>query len=258
MDKIRVLLVDDEKLERILIRKGFAWEEQGFDIVGEAESAIDALEIMRSTPIDLVITDINMPNITGLELSERIVEEFPTCYIVIITGYRDFEYARKAVKLQVEDYLLKPINVREIEKVASHIKEKIEKRKQQQMELERLKKSASPEEIQVAKQGNGLVEAAIDLIEKNYSNSELNLKYIAETIHTSESYLSRLFKKEVGVSLNDYMNQKRIRESLKLLRETDYRGYEIAERVGFNDAHYFSRCFKKYTGESVQDFRNRQ
>ncbi len=123
--KLKVLLVDDEKLERILIRKGFPWEENGFEIIGEAESGRDALEFIRTRRPDLVLTDISMANMDGLEFTERLMEKFPGIHVVMITGYREFDYARQAVKLGVDDFLLKPINVTEVGKVVEKIKAEI-------------------------------------------------------------------------------------------------------------------------------------
>ena len=123
--KLKVLLVDDEKLERILIRKGFPWEENGFEIIGEAESGRDALEFIRTRRPDLVLTDISMANTDGLEFTERLMEKFPGIHVVMITGYREFDYARQAVKLGVDDFLLKPINVTEVGKVVEKIKAEI-------------------------------------------------------------------------------------------------------------------------------------
>ena len=109
---LNVLLVDDEKLERVLIHKGYSWEENGFRIVGEAASGKEALEYMAYHHVDIVVTDINMPVMDGLEFSEKLLEKYPKCKVVIVTGFREFEYARKAIKLGVEEFLLKPINIK--------------------------------------------------------------------------------------------------------------------------------------------------
>ena len=138
---IKVLLVDDEKLERVLLRKGFAWEENGFVVIGEVGSAREALEFIRRQRPDVVFTDVNMPEMDGLELSECILSQFPGCRIVIVTGYREFDYARKAVKLGVEDFLLKPINVQEIAETARRLRTCIMQENEQAQEVEQLRES---------------------------------------------------------------------------------------------------------------------
>ena len=119
---LNVLLVDDEKLERVLIRKGYNWEENGFNIVGEAASGEDALEYINYHNVDIVITDINMPGMDGLQFTEKLLQKNPKCRVVIVTGFREFEYARKAIKLGVDEFLLKPVNIKEISEVMTKIK----------------------------------------------------------------------------------------------------------------------------------------
>ncbi len=127
--KIKVLLVDDEKLERVLIRKGFYWEERGFEIIGEASHGEEALDIMNHKQPDLVVTDINMPFMDGLELTEEILKQYPQCKVIIVTGYREFDYARRAVKLGVKDFLLKPVNIKDLEETVTKVKKEIEEQK---------------------------------------------------------------------------------------------------------------------------------
>ena len=138
---LNVLLVDDEKLERILIHKGYSWEENGFRIVGEAASGKEALEYMAYHHVDIVVTDINMPVMDGLEFSEKLLEKYPKCKVVIVTGFREFEYARKAIKLGVEEFLLKPINIKELAEVMNNLKNKLAKIKEEASKVAKLKES---------------------------------------------------------------------------------------------------------------------
>lgn len=140
---IKVLILDDEKLERVLIRKGYDWENNGFEIICEAGSGQEALESMRICPPDIVLTDINMPNMNGLQFVAKALEEFKDRNIkfVIITGYRDFEYARQAVKLGVEDFLLKPIDIENLESTITKLKEEILKSEEERRAVNQLKES---------------------------------------------------------------------------------------------------------------------
>jgi len=128
--KIKVLIVDDEKLERVLIHKGFKWEENGFEIIGEAANGVAALEFFEQgeTP-DIVLTDINMPVMDGLTLAEKILKNHSNCHVVIITGYREFDYAQRAVKIGVRDFILKPVSFEDIEQTVLNIKSEIEEEK---------------------------------------------------------------------------------------------------------------------------------
>ena len=106
---MKVIITDDE----IQIRKGLRmkvdWEEEGFQIAGEASNGKEALELLRNMDIDLVITDMRMPIMDGIELAKRCQQEFPTVKVIVLSGYSDFEYVRGSMKEGVKDYLLKPV-----------------------------------------------------------------------------------------------------------------------------------------------------
>lgn len=521
--EIKVLIVDDEKLERVLIKRGFPWEDHGFSVIGEASSGMEALEFIKYRKPQLVLTDISMPHMDGLELAERISALDESIHVIMITGYREFEYARRAVKLGVEDFLLKPIDMNELKEITLKIREKIIKEKDRKNEVEMLKQSVSadqdilmesffqrlvekrtseeeaakkllaygceallegccclnihlkeerPGEAQAGlhkramdllgensingtisflhymkniilfctagslndggeiawkihqileenhidstigisrshqgyegiaeafaqsehalsasvllgdnriityeeymhimeknpdklafdwedflfsltngisdkvsaaiedyvsgvrnsrvteveylrltvmdlmskagstlnkygvsleqligedrlyesiqsiqtveecrpfldesiriilsyhngkktKQGNKVVNEALEYIDENFCDPALSLKTVASEVYSNESYLSRVFKKEVGQSLIEYILKKRIEESIRLLNTTDLKVYEIAEKVGFRDSHYFGICFKKHVGVTIKEFKQR-
>lgn len=512
--RIKVLLVDDEKLERVLIRKGFDWEKNGFDIIGEASSAAEALEFIEHRRPQLVLTDISMPRMDGLELSTEILKKMPECRIVIVTGYREFEYAQRAVRTGVKDFLLKPVNMEDIERITSRIRKELEQESIHLNEVEELRKTVladrnivmesffqclvedrveeeeavhkltayncqdmlsqcvcvnimpegedckkitelinemewertvcfihymnhvllyffrreyaevpvmvsklynavltrlgmgctvgislenngfggisrafrqsgralnaavflgnnriitceefeeilkkNPDRKEISweefvfavqngleekaygyveeymehiktyaaadreylglmcmnmlsragatlnrygveliqipgeenvyeeirhmsavneaeqylkekirriidfheekkvRQGNKTVRDALTYLSQNIFDPELSLKSVAAGIYTNESYLSRSFKKEQGISLIEYITKKRIEESIRLLRTTDLKAYEIADQIGFKDPHYFSICFKKQTGVTIKEYK---
>lgn len=123
--KTKVLIVDDEKLERVLIRKGYAWEDNGFEILGEASNGFEALELLNIMNPDIIITDINMPHMDGLMLTEEIRKRNYQCRIIIVTGYREFDYARRAIKLGVNDFLLKPVNIHDLKEVVEGLRKEL-------------------------------------------------------------------------------------------------------------------------------------
>lgn len=131
-DIINILIVDDEKYEGILIEKCVNWESEGFHIIGNVQCAENALKLMEKQVPDIVYTDINMPRIDGLELSRRIRDTYPAVRIVIVTGYREFEYAREAIHIGVEEFLLKPIQSDELLAAAMKLREQILKKREQQ------------------------------------------------------------------------------------------------------------------------------
>ena len=109
MKLYRIILVDDEEEVRKSIIRKIKWEENGFLVVGDAENGEDALEKIEALEPDLILTDIRMPYMDGLTLAERVRQKYPSMKIVIFSGYDDFEYAKQAIKLNVTEYILKPV-----------------------------------------------------------------------------------------------------------------------------------------------------
>ena len=109
-----ILLADDEEEVRKGIIRKIDWENLGFQVVGDAENGEEALEKIEQLKPDVVMTDIRMPYMDGLTLSKRIRQKYPSTKILIFSGYDDFEYAQQAIKLNVTEYILKPVNVEEL------------------------------------------------------------------------------------------------------------------------------------------------
>ena len=128
---LKVFLVEDESVVREGLRDNIPWQQFGYQFVGEAGDGEMALPLIRKTKPDVLITDIKMPFMDGLSLSHIVGQEFPEMKIIIISGYDDFEYARQAIKVGVEQYLLKPITRRNLQKTLTEVKEKIESEQEQ-------------------------------------------------------------------------------------------------------------------------------
>lgn len=135
----KLILVDDEQEVREGILKKVEWEKYGFDIVGQAENGREALEIAERTDPDVVITDIKMPFMDGIRLSEELSRRFPTTKVIILTGFDEFEYAQKAVKLNVVEYVLKPVSANELVEILSRVKLLIDEEKARKEDINTLK-----------------------------------------------------------------------------------------------------------------------
>lgn len=136
----KILLVDDEILVREAIRDKIAWRELGFSLVGDCENGKEAVEFLKKEPVDLVLTDICMPYMDGLELSKYLYENYPETAIVIFSGYSDFEYAKKAIQYKVSEYILKPITKSELSEVLVKAKEQLDEKKEEEQKLNKLHK----------------------------------------------------------------------------------------------------------------------
>lgn len=140
MDKYTVLLVDDEEEVLQVIRKKINWEGLGFSVIGYANNGVKALEMVEEFQPDVVMTDIRMPYMDGMELAKRVKAEFPATKLLIFTGFDEFEYAKEAVHLEVEEYILKPVSSVELTNVFTQLKIKLDQEISEKRSTEILKK----------------------------------------------------------------------------------------------------------------------
>lgn len=127
MNTYTLLLVDDEEEVIQVIRKKINWEGLGFSVIGYANNGVKALEMIEEFQPDVVMTDIKMPYMDGMELCKRIRTEYPATKIVLFTGFDEFEYAKEAVHLEIEEYILKPLNSIELTNIFTQLKTKLDR-----------------------------------------------------------------------------------------------------------------------------------
>ena len=136
MGLYRIMLVDDEEEIRLGIIKKIKWEDYGFEIIADAENGRDALEKAEKLKPDIIITDIKMPFMDGIELGKKITEIMPSTKLIILTGFDDFKYAREAIKINVIDYVLKPINSAEFSEILSKLKIQLDREYDEKRNIE--------------------------------------------------------------------------------------------------------------------------
>ena len=140
MSYYKVLLVDDEEDVRNSIERKIDWNALGFELAGSASNGEEALELVEQIPVDVVLTDIKMPFMDGLELSGKVKENYKNTKVVLYSGFDDFEFAREAIHLEVEEYLLKPIGSKDLESVFYKIKKNLDKEFDERRNIENLRK----------------------------------------------------------------------------------------------------------------------
>ena len=138
MDRYKVLLVDDEEEVIDVIEHKIHWDMLGFEVVGSANNGVKALELSERLQPDVVITDIKMPYMDGLELSRRLNNEYPNIHIIIFTGFDEFEYAKEAVHLEIEEYMLKPINALELSDCLKRLKNTLDIEREEKLNVKKL------------------------------------------------------------------------------------------------------------------------
>ncbi len=248
MRKFNILLTDDEEPALLGLEEGVKWENLDVEKIYKCHSKDTAIRMLNMYPIDIIITDIEMPNGNGIELIRWLHDNKPKVKAVFYTGHAEFTYAQEALRLGVEDYLLKPIPYDELEKIISQIEKKIilEEKSVDFTELAEDSASESTEKI---------VDQVKKLIAENLSVGNLQRDELAAMVHVSSGYLGRIFKKETGLAISDYIVKKRISVAKQLLSKTSLSITDVSNRVGFSYSSYFTKTFKEHTGMTPQEFR---
>lgn len=246
---IRTVIADDERVIRNGLKKMLEVSDLPLNIAEPAANGQEALETIKKFLPQILLMDINMPGIKGLDVIEMVKPYIPDSKVIIISGHDDFKYAQRALQLGAFDYLLKPINKKQlidvIKKAIDNIKEK---------------DIGNVVDVSKYKLDNGrsIANKAIEYIKENYKDAEVNLSNLSKMFHVSESYMTRIIKKKVNKSFSAYITELRMEEAMKLLSEReDIMVGQVAEIVGYSSHHYFCRVFKTYTGLSPLEYKNR-
>ena len=241
----RVMIIDDEESARKLMRAAIDYKSLDMEVVGEAASGIEAINIIDDLKPDIAFVDISMPFMNGIEFTETATERYPNLIIIIMTAIDQFEYARKCVSLPVFDYMLKPMVRAEVTKVLERAKEK----------LDTMAPSASDfdDDEEFMQEEVDSTELIKKYVKENITDSKLNLAFVSQHFGFSSSYLSRKFKQDTGKNFAKYLTDLRMKKAIKYAG-LGYKMYQTAAEVGIPDPNYFGRCFKKYVGMSYSDY----
>ncbi|MGL5208397.1 response regulator transcription factor [Cetobacterium sp.] len=251
----KLLIADDEPLMRRGIRSLIDMFDLKIEEIFEAETGEEALQIFEKTQPEIVLLDINMPKIDGLTAAKKIKQIAPNTKIAIITGYNYFDYAQMAIKIGVEDYILKPISKSDVLEIVTKLVYLLQLDKKN-METERLlQQILKRKTVNENSSKNDYRELIQNVLEKNYSDSQFSLVVLSEKLNLSQGYLSVIFKKFFGIPFQDYLLQKRMEKAKILLLTTELKNYEIAEQIGFEDVNYFGMKFKRYCGLSPKQYK---
>lgn len=244
----KVLAADDEAYMQEALRQLIRWDSLGCDLCGVLANGKELIEQMEEEHPDIVITDIRMPLMDGIEVCRYVYEKCPEAQVILLSAYSEFEYARNAIRYGACDYVLK---VSVLEELPRALKKAIEILEKQRRELR------YPSGEQEHQDTESLYGQMVRYVEQNYCR-RITLDEMAEHLHSNRSYLSRLYKNRSGVNLFDDILRRRIEKAKEYMECTDRRIYEISEAVGFDDTGYFSKVFKKYAGMSPKEYKNQR
>lgn len=233
--------MDDEKW----IRKGIISKvyKSGSNIeqVYEASNGIEAVKIIDKYKPLVVLTDIVMPKMDGLELIEYTIQRYKNIQFIIISGYSEFKYAQKALNLGAKGYILKPITEEDLFSTLDKVLY--------------INKSICTEDTYI--KTTGKVDEIKRYIE-NHFYEDLTVKGIADHFGFNSDYLSNLFHKAEGVKLTNYITNIRLEKACAMLIESDVPVYYVAYKVGYNDYQYFHRVFKRAKKMTPCEYRKKK
>lgn len=248
----KVMIVDDEPIIVEGLSRSIAWEKWNCEVTATANDGLEGKQLIEEKKPDIVFMDICMPEMDGLAMIAAINSQFPDLEVCVLTGYRDFEYAKEAIRLGVTRFLLKPSNMDELEEAIDTMCKNLKKKG---ITGEEPEKSGEREQGESAS-SSFIVKNALHYIEENYTQ-KLTLSEVAEKTYVSQWHLSKLLNRHTGQSFSDILNHVRIEHAKELLKDPALRIGDISEQVGFLDLAHFSRVFKKQEGVSANEYRNR-
>ncbi len=255
----KVVIIDDEPIIVEGLSKIIHWETYNCQIVGTAGNGEEGQKIIRANEPDILITDINMPGVDGLTMIAAIKSEFPNMEICILTGYREFDYAQRAITLGVSRFLLKPSNPSQIEEALETMIKHLNCKAPSSGDPSRntaIKSEGTDHTAQNTSNASSfIVKNAVSYMKTHY-REHLTLSDVAEHVYVSQWHLSKLLNRYEEQSFSEILNAIRINQAKELLKDPSLRIGDIAEQVGFLDMAHFSRAFKRYAGISANEYRN--
>ena len=255
---MNVLAVDDQINVLNGLMVGVQWKKLGIDQVYKAGNAAEAKRILRACTVDILLSDIEMPGENGLGLLRWVREQEKEIECIFLTCHAKFAYAQEAIILGCQDYILIPARYEDIgekiRKVVDRIRGKRDTARYEeygrQLFQEKIHEGEASESPQRRVQPEETAEEVCRYILKELKNSELNVERIAEEFHFHPAYLNRLFKKEKGVSVGQFLINERMKLAGAILETGQYNANETAEKVGYSHYTNFYNMFKKYYGMS--------
>ena len=243
-----LIIVEDRDELRHSLCNYIQWEQIGFSVCGDFADGRQALDFLLSNPADVVLCDVCMPVMDGLTLAQKVKEANIPVMLVILSAYKDFDYARRAMSYGVKNYIVKPASYEDFAQTFTGIR----------LELDRVCAAPvrRPDVEDPEKQYPRIIRAAREFVCGNYKTA--TLESTAEHLGINPFYLSRLYKKMTGENFSDFVTEVRMRNAALLLSDVRLRAHEVSEMLGYSNQNSFARAFKNYYHMSPSAYRDRQ
>lgn len=270
----RVLLADDEQIERMALARRLMRRFGDSLQISEATDGKEAVELYQKEHSQIIIMDISMPELNGVEAAEQIRSMDEDCVIVFLTAYDEFSYAKRAIVIRALDYLLKPCDEEELAAVmeeamrltdkAVHNKEnptgnraemtEVEKEAEKRREQWPWNPDAEAPKDPETERMNQVAEKIRTYIRENYMN-EISMQDAARQFNYSDAYFCKLFKQCFDQNFTSYLTNFRINEAKRLLKDKNISIKDAGMKVGYYDSNYFAKVFKRVTGMIPSEYR---
>ncbi|MDO4621053.1 MAG: response regulator [Lachnospiraceae bacterium] len=237
---MKVLIVDDEPFMVDYLETLVEWEKLGYDEVITAKGGSMARKILEEQKVDLLVTDIKMPRVSGIDLSQYIDEQQLDTKVIIVSGYSDFEYAKSAMHYGVAEYLVKPVLQEDLLACLDRLNERCF--------ADRIGETGAEEEPQDEI-------AVVKHYVAVHCGEDISLDILSDLVHWNPAYLSRSFKDRTGENLSSYIAKTRMCRAAELLEQSDLKIHDIMLRVGYQKDQYFAKVFKEQHGVTPKEYR---
>lgn len=261
----KVLLADDEQIERMALAKRLHKHFGDSLVIWQAADGNEAVRLCFKERCQIVIMDISMPELNGVEAAEQIRRLDEDCEIIFLTAYDEFSYAKRAIAIHALDYLLKPCEEEELTAVMEEAVGRIQKREQfeklhmeQEMPEETGAEMPEPDLEEEPDEPDRLGQAAEKIrryIRKNYMK-DISMQDAARMMNYSDAYFCKLFKQCFDQNFTVYLARFRINEARRLLQDKNASVREVSMLVGYYDANYFAKVFKRIAGMNPSEYRD--
>lgn len=249
---MKLLFVEDEYYTRTGILQSIDWAALGIDQVDNAGNGREGLQKLRERP-DLLLTDIRMPFVTGLDIARQLKRDDPDSEVVILSSYSDKEYLLTAISLSAVSYIEKPVRLDELRQALTQAVQRRKKRLLlREMEAKARFASLPDENDPACRHATRLV---LRLIAQKYADPMLSVNGMAEEVRLSPIYLTNTFKEDTGRTVKRVLTEVRVEAARRLLLSTNLPIAEVAAQCGYDNANYFSKLFRQETGATPNEYR---
>ena len=249
---MNVILVDDEEVAVNALKRRVDWKKYGIDEVYIAYSMQEAQSVFGEKVVDIMISDIEMPQGNGLDLFEWVKSYYPAVECIYVTCHPEFDYMRRALRLGSADYVLKPVDYEELDGILHQVAERVRRqRRVEAIPAEIMQKASGGEETSPKDDVVGAVKRFV----REHIQEDIYISDIAKQVYLNEQYLMRVFKKTTGISILEFITNERLWLAKELLINTNYPINRVADTVGYGNYSYFTKLFKRHTGLTPQNYR---